>query len=121
MMTVIHLYLDDYRRCPKGFSLARNGEECLMMLRECEVDILSLDYELGFDSNMCGGDVVAALIREDLYPREVYLHTSSLSGKQEMYQMLYEHKPAGMILHNGPMSDEVLLRIAKDSDLHVDS
>lgn len=120
-MTVIHLYLDDYRRCPKGFSLARSGEECLMMLRECEVDILSLDYELGFDSNMCGGDVVAALIREGLYPREVYLHTSSLSGKQEMYQMLYEHKPAGMILHNGPMSDEVLLRIAKDSDLHVDS
>ncbi|OAB44531.1 cyclic-phosphate processing receiver domain-containing protein [Paenibacillus glacialis] len=114
---MIHLYLDDYRRCPKGFALARSGEECLIMLRESEVDILSLDYELGFDSEMCGRDVVTALIREGLYPREVYLHTSSLAGKQEMYQLLYEHKPEGMILHNGPMSDELLGRIAKAADL----
>jgi hypothetical protein len=109
---LIHLYLDDIRRCPKGFSLARTGEECLIMLRECDVDILSLDYELGFDSGMCGRDVVAAIVREGLYPREVYLHTSSMSGKQEMYQLLYDYKPEGMILHNGPMSDETLQDIA---------
>ncbi len=116
-MTVIHLYLDDYRRCPKGFALARSGEECLMMLRESEVDILSLDYELGFDSEMCGRDVVTGIIREGLYPREVYLHTSSLAGKQEMYQLFYEHKPVDMILHNGPMSDALLHKIAKAADL----
>lgn len=113
---MIHLYLDDFRRCPKGFSLARSGEECLMILRESEVDILSLDYELGYESNMCGRDVVKAIIGEGLFPREVYLHTSSMSGKQEMYQLFYEHKPAEMILHNGPMSDEILDSIAKATD-----
>ncbi|MGF7047509.1 hypothetical protein J2T13_002014 [Paenibacillus sp. DS2015] len=111
---MIHLYLDDCRRCPAGFSLARSGEECLMMLRECKVDILSLDYELGFESNMCGRDVVNAIIREQLYPKEIYLHTSSLFGKQEMYQLLYEHKPSEVILHNGPMSTELLQKIAAE-------
>ncbi|AOZ91116.1 cyclic-phosphate processing receiver domain-containing protein [Paenibacillus crassostreae] len=113
---LVHLYLDDMRRCPKGFALARTGEECIMLLRECKVDILSLDYELGFESKMCGRDVVMAIILEKLYPREVYLHTSSMFGKREMYQLLYEHKPADMILHNGPMSDETLHRIAKAVD-----
>ncbi|MNP17651.1 hypothetical protein D3C76_1100890 [compost metagenome] len=112
----IHLYLDDIRRCPKGFTLARTGEECLLMLREYEVDILSLDYELGYMSPMCGRDVVATIIREGLYPCEVYLHTSSMSGKQEMYQLFYEHKPADMILHNGPMSEETLQKIALSAD-----
>ncbi|MHA0855282.1 cyclic-phosphate processing receiver domain-containing protein [Paenibacillus sp. CMAA1364] len=112
----IHLYLDDVRRCPKGFSLARSGEECLMMLRECNVDILSLDYELGWDSPICGRDVVIAMIRERLFPREVYLHTSSMHGKNEMYQLLFEHKPKDMVLHNGPMDAENLHRIAKEAD-----
>lgn len=111
---MIHLYLDDCRRCPTGFSLARSGEECLMMLRECKVDILSLDYELGLDSAMCGRDVVTTIIREQLYPKEIYLHTSSLHGKQEMYQLLYENKPSDVILHNGPMTDKVLQRIAAE-------
>lgn len=43
----MHVFLDDYRACPKGFVLATNAEECLMLLREGDVDILSLDYELG--------------------------------------------------------------------------
>ena len=62
---MIHLYLDDWRPNPKGFALARSGEECLLMLRECEVDVLSLDFELGH-GQMNGGDVVATMIAEKL-------------------------------------------------------
>ncbi|NMO95961.1 cyclic-phosphate processing receiver domain-containing protein [Paenibacillus lemnae] len=104
---MIHLYLDDWRACPEGFALARNGEECLMMLRECEVGILSLDYELGPDP-MNGGDVTAALIREKLYPKEIFLHTSSPWGRKRMYEMLYEHMPAEVKVHNGPMPEHYL-------------
>ncbi|CAH1190835.1 MULTISPECIES: cyclic-phosphate processing receiver domain-containing protein [Paenibacillus] len=107
----MHVFLDDYRACPKGFVLAKNAEECLMLLRECEVDILSLDYELGPDSPN-GGDVAAAIVREGLYPREIYLHTSSMFGKRQMYEILYSNKPAEVIMHNGPMTGEVMLRIA---------
>ncbi|MEK3735404.1 MULTISPECIES: cyclic-phosphate processing receiver domain-containing protein [Paenibacillus] len=108
---MIHLYLDDWRACPKGFALARNGEECLMMLRECEVDILSLDYELGY-GQMNGGDVVAAIVAERLQAKEIYLHTSSPSGRRKMYEMLYAHMPEGVKVHNGPMPEEVLHQVA---------
>ncbi len=109
---MIHLYLDDYRPCPKGFALARDGEECLMMLRDCEVDILSLDHELGF-GQMDGTDVVKAMIHEGLYAREIYLHTSSMSGKKSMYELLYQAKPEHVIVHNGPIPAERLEQIAR--------
>ncbi len=109
---MIHLYLDDYRPCPTGFALARDGEECLMMLRECEVDILSLDHELGW-GQMDGTDVVKAMIHEGLYAREIYLHTSSMSGKKSMYELLYQAKPEHVILHNGPIPTARLEQIAR--------
>ncbi|WP_322904393.1 cyclic-phosphate processing receiver domain-containing protein [Paenibacillus campi] len=112
---MIHLYLDDYRPCPTGFALARDGEECLMMLRECEVDILSLDHELGW-GQMDGTDVVKAMIYEGLYAREIYLHTSSIYGRKRMYELLYQAKPEHVILHNGPMSEERLQQIARAAD-----
>lgn len=108
---MIHLYLDDFRRCPQGFSLARNAQECLMMLKDCEVDILSLDFDLG-PGEMTGKDVVKHMITDQLFPREVFLHTSSMWGKKEMYELLYQHKPGDMILHNGPMPPGVLDNIA---------
>ncbi|MFC7680032.1 cyclic-phosphate processing receiver domain-containing protein [Paenibacillus sp. GCM10028914] len=111
---MIHLYLDDWRSCPQGFALARNGEECLLMLRECEVDILSLDYELGPDQ-MNGGDIVAAMVAEKLYPRQIYLHTSSSWGRRKMFEMLYDNMPADVKVHNGPMPDEVLRKVAAAS------
>ncbi|GAB6990077.1 cyclic-phosphate processing receiver domain-containing protein [Paenibacillus pini] len=110
---MIHLYLDDYRRCPKGFKLARNADECLMALQLEEVDILSLDYDLG-PSGVTGRDVVTQMINQGLFPREVYLHTSSMCGKKEMYELLYQHKPEYMILHNGPMPAKVAERIAEE-------
>ena len=109
---MIHLYLDDWRACPPGFALARNGEECLLMLRECEVDILSLDYELGHDQ-MNGGDVAAAMVAERLYPREIYLHTSSPWGRRRMYEILYHNMPPEVKVHNGPMPEEVLQQAAE--------
>ncbi|GAB6930162.1 hypothetical protein JCM10914A_41450 [Paenibacillus sp. JCM 10914] len=109
---MIHLYLDDWRPNPKGFTLARNGEECLLLLRECEVDVLSLDYELGH-GQMNGGEVVSAIISEGLRAKEIYLHTSSPSGRRVMYELLYKHMPEEVIVHNGPMPDELRAAVAK--------
>ncbi|CAM2783760.1 cyclic-phosphate processing receiver domain-containing protein [Paenibacillus sediminis] len=109
---MIHVFMDDMRRCPAGFTLARSGEECLELLRECEVGILSLDHDMG-PGEMTGTDVVAVMITDKLYPREIYLHTSSLIGKRKMYEMLYEHKPEYVVLHDGPMPHSVLTQIAE--------
>jgi len=41
------LYVDDLRDCPEGFVVARNMEEAIECLIKYEVDILSLDHDLG--------------------------------------------------------------------------
>lgn len=99
---MIHLYMDDLRRCPIGFVLVRTGQECLQILREMEVDILSLDYDMG-PEEMTGSEVAAAMVVEGLFAKEIFLHTSSLYGRNSMYEILYSGKPEGCILHNCPV------------------
>jgi hypothetical protein len=108
--------MDDLRKVPKGFALARSTEECLLMLRECEVDVLSLDYDMG-PGDYSGGEVARRIVLEGLFPREIYLHTSSLWGRKEMYEILYAAKPEGMLLVNGPLSSDKLHDIAEETVL----
>ncbi|WP_018884274.1 cyclic-phosphate processing receiver domain-containing protein [Paenibacillus massiliensis] len=109
----MHLYMDDYRPCPQGFALARDAEECIVMLREChdQIDILSLDFDLG-PWGTTGLEVASAIVREKLYPRRIYLHSSSDYGRRAMYELLYEHKPNDVQLYNHPMPHELLIQIA---------
>lgn len=113
---MIHIYMDDLRKRPKGFALARTTEECLLMLRECEVGILSLDYEMGVN-DYTGGEVARRIVLEGLFPQEIYLHTSSLLGRKEMYEILYAAKPDGMVLVIGPLSTEKLQLVAGETEL----
>ncbi|WP_410510979.1 cell division protein FtsJ [Paenibacillus sp. BR2-3] len=108
---MINVYMDDFRAVPQGFTLARTTEECLMLLRDCEVGVLSLDYDMG-PVDDTGGEVASRIVMEGLFPREIYLHTSSPWGRREMYEMLYAAKPEGVLLHNGPMSPERLRELA---------
>lgn len=104
---MINVYLDDWRRCPEGFVLAKNAEECLLLLEHEEVDILSLDHDLGIHE-ATGTDLVMEMVQRGLYAKRIFLHTSSLIGRQRMYELLYLNKPEDVQLYNGPMTDEVL-------------
>ncbi|NOU96942.1 cell division protein FtsJ [Paenibacillus sp. LMG 31456] len=107
---MIHVYLDDMRLCPKGFVAARSAEECILLIEECEIGVLSLDFDLGW-GQPDGLQVVHYIIAKGRYPQEIFLHTSSLSGKKAMYQLLYQNKPEGVQLVNGPMLHETLQKI----------
>ncbi|WP_343059754.1 cyclic-phosphate processing receiver domain-containing protein [Saccharibacillus deserti] len=109
----IHLYMDDWRPCPDGFALARTGEECLTLLQECEVGILSLDHEMG-PGEPSGSEVAARIVANGTFPQEIYLHTSSEYGRRSMYEILYAGKPDHVVLHRGPMPDEVRKRTADE-------
>ncbi|BCG59521.1 cyclic-phosphate processing receiver domain-containing protein [Paenibacillus sp. URB8-2] len=114
---MIHVYMDDYRRVPQGFTLARTTEECLLLLRECEVGVLSLDYDMGPEDET-GGFIAKSIVLEALFPREIYLHTSSASGRKEMFELLYPARPEATMVHNGPMPPEKLREIVSGaSDL----
>lgn len=107
--------MDDVRRCPQGFTVVRTVEECIEVLRNAKVDILSLDYDMGPDEHT-GADVAAAIVQEGLYAREIYLHTSSMYGKKSMYSILYQSKPEHVILHNGPIPFDRLDQIAREAE-----
>jgi hypothetical protein len=106
--------LDDLRACPKGFTPAFSAEECILLLKECEVGILSLDFDLGW-GQPSGLQVVHYMVAEQRYPQEIYLHTSSLSGKKAMYQLLYQNKPDAVKLVNGPMLYETLQKLSNNA------
>src|SRR5690606_20433929 len=109
----INLYLDDLRACPAGFVLARTAEECIAMLMEYEVQILSLDYELGWNApnGLEVARFMAMNLTEETFPKQIYMHSSSPSGRAQMYQLLYTHKPEKVQLFNSPVPDEILYRI----------
>lgn len=108
---MINVYLDDFRPCPKGFVLARNMEECLTLLGNCKVNILSLDHDLGI-GEPTGYDLVRQMVERGYYANEIYLHSSSASGRMNMYQLLMKHKPEHVVIYNYPMPAEVLERAA---------
>lgn len=108
---MIHVYLDDFRRCPDGFVLAKNAAECKLLIDHEEIDILSLDYDLGWNEPT-GMEVVHHLIKTERYPKQIYLHSSSLAGRQSMYGELMKHIPDGVELYATPLSSEYLERIS---------
>ncbi|MCP3778530.1 cyclic-phosphate processing receiver domain-containing protein [Paenibacillus sp. MZ03-122A] len=111
----MYLFMDDYRPCPPGFKLARDADECLLLLHEYPISILSLDYDLGPDQPTVK-DVAAAIAEKRLYPREIYLHSSSPEGRRAMYELLYANKPKGVTVHNGPIPEERMREIRKGSE-----
>jgi hypothetical protein len=108
---VINVYLDDLRPCPKGFILAKNAEECIKLLQEYKVDVMSMDHDLGWDE-MNGTDLAHELCRLNLYANEIYLHSSSMVGRMNMYKCFVEHKPDFVKVSMNPPSDEIYKRIA---------
>ncbi|PZD93664.1 cell division protein FtsJ [Paenibacillus sambharensis] len=111
---MIHIYLDDYRRCPAGFALARNAEECKLLLDSEDVDLLSLDFELGYGEPN-GMEVVRHILETGRFPRRIYMHTSSPSGRMQMYAALMERAPKDVLLVNGPMPDSLIEEIGRTS------
>ncbi|XID94437.1 cyclic-phosphate processing receiver domain-containing protein [Paenibacillaceae bacterium WGS1546] len=111
---MINVYLDDVRPCPRGFAAARSAEECLLLLAECEVDILSLDFELGYGQPN-GMAVVRGIVESGKYPRRIFVHSSSPSGRARMVKELRAADPAGVEIHDGPMPPGVLEAAAAGS------
>lgn len=108
---MIHIYLDDYRACPRGFVLAKDAEECKMLIDQEKVGILSLDYDLGW-AQPTGYEVVRHIVQTGKYPEQIFLHTSSVSGRMQMYHELSRNAPQTTKLNNGPMPDSLLQQMA---------
>lgn len=101
------LYIDDLRKCPEGWTLARTNTEAIRLLRTLHVEICSIDHDIcvpNLDSasdsvkrRLKVGDetfqpcvyYIIAMKPEDR-PKKVILHTANVSAGQYMVSLLQE-------------------------------
>ena len=96
MKNKINIYLDDLRDCPKGFVLAKTIEEVKELMKLNNVEILSLDHDLGSDTKGnvldTGYDLVKYLCEymneENFSVDKIYLHTDNPVGRDNMFETL---------------------------------
>ncbi|MCK2000326.1 hypothetical protein MZM54_02845 [[Brevibacterium] frigoritolerans] len=97
----INLYLDDKRDCPEGFVLAKTMEEAIHYLETYEIHILSLDHDLGEDTEgnllKTGYHLVKYFCQNGLRADKIYIHTDNPPGREDMYQTLKGAQKRGFI------------------------
>lgn len=97
---MINLYVDDIRKCPDGFVITRNYDEAIELLNSNEVNILSLDHDLGINDKGIeknGYDIVKYICEHGISPRKIYIHSDNVVGKENMYCTLLGARNRGFI------------------------
>lgn len=101
---MINVYVDDLRICPDGFTIARTYENAVELLINNNVDILSLDHDLGQYNDgklrKTGYDLVKFICENNIKINKIYLHTDNPVGKDNMYETLEACKRRGILNKN---------------------
>lgn len=92
----MNVYMDDQRSCPFGYVPATTVDCALQMVRDYDVNILSLDFNMGWRQRN-GLDFVAAFCEEQLYVKEIHFHTNDVIGMYKMRQRIERGKEQGEI------------------------
>jgi len=101
------VFLDDVRDCPPNFHWVKNYEECVDILQNCNIDIISLDHDLGEEKT--GYDVVKFMVQEGIFPKEIYIHSANPVGAQNMKDLLERYAPDNVIIRFARYTSKGLL------------
>lgn len=97
----INIYLDDLRDCPQGFVLAKNMDEAINLFTNYQVNILSLDHDLGESESgkllPTGYDFVKFFCQHGYFANKIYIHTDNGVGRENMYKTLVGAQKRGFI------------------------
>lgn len=96
------VFLDDKRSAPKGFRLVRTAHECIEALESGKIRVISLDYNLGKDQPK-GFIVARHMVRRNLFPPVIIIHSNSPLGRMRMYRLLRRFKPTHVSLSIRPL------------------
>jgi hypothetical protein len=111
---VVNLWHDDVRRPPNAdWIWARTNDEAKETLTDYEVDVISMDHDLGGhdldpdapetwlhrgpSSDGTGLDLVDWMIQNECVPRTVYIHSWNGPGAMHMIQTLISARQQGLI------------------------
>lgn len=101
MKNTINLYVDDLRKCPEGFIIARTYNEAVSYLEMYSIDILSLDHDLGEDIEgellPSGYELVKYICEHGYHANRIYIHTDNPVGRDNMYHTLLGAQRRGFI------------------------
>lgn len=81
------VYMDDQRPCLFGYVLVTTVEEAVKIVRDHDVSILSLDYNMGRRQKN-GLDFLEVFCTEGLDVQEIHLHTNDSIGMQYMLERI---------------------------------
>ena len=99
------LYVDDLRKCPDGWTLARNNTEAIRLLATGYVTEISIDHdictpfsgelsagvrrrlEIGQETFECVAQYIA-IMPESMRPTKINFHTANPSGAAKMMSIL---------------------------------
>lgn len=103
MESWVNLFVDDIRKAPDGFIVARSYKEAIDLISSNKINILCLDHDLGIDEygvEKNGYDIVKYLCEHRISPQRIYLHTDNAVGRENMYNTLVGARKRGFISSN---------------------
>jgi len=84
----MRVFLDDERAPPDGWTLVRWPDEAIELLKTGDVEIISLDHDLGDDSIGTGYDVVLWIEEQvamnKMVPPIIKVHSANTSARIKM-------------------------------------
>lgn len=87
-MTGLRVWLDDERQPPEGWVACRWPGEVIALLERGGVSLVSLDHDLGDDTQGTGYDVLLwleqAVFRCGFSPPEIRIHTANPAARARM-------------------------------------
>lgn len=89
MNGVMRVYLDDEREAPAGWVRVHWPDEAIALLESGEVEVLSLDHDLGDDERGTGYDVllwIEAVATRGFRPPQLRVHTANPAARRRMLQ-----------------------------------
>ena len=111
----IRLYVDDVRKCPIGWTVARSVKEAQLLFQKWTVEEASLDYDLGACRECIVSDPQAAstlhcphipdglalvqwMVDTSTWPEsKPVVHSANKEGRVKMRELIDQHYPMGSV------------------------
>ncbi|WP_261130020.1 cyclic-phosphate processing receiver domain-containing protein [Bacillus sp. Marseille-Q3570] len=86
-MSKINVFLDDVRPCPENYILASDIEECIKLLKEKDIQHLSLDHDLE-NKYRNGYMLVEYMVKHKLFADTITVHSANSGAGKRMFLFL---------------------------------
>jgi hypothetical protein len=86
-MEKISVFLDDIRKAPDGYVLTETIDECLNLLKNHDIEHLSLDHDL-LNKTRDGTMLIEMMLDQRLFANRITIHSANATRGKGMYKSL---------------------------------